>query len=108
METTREWFALCIQGAFCLAVAAYWWRQRIMKEEVMEIALVKVTRIVVFVHPGQLREGCIYLVTLCDAKEGFEEYLKRWTDDADAICLYDGPPNVPGGKWQPPKGGDGC
>jgi len=29
----------------------------------MEVHLLTIRRVVVFVHPGQLRSGCIYLVT---------------------------------------------
>jgi len=29
--------------------------------------------------------------------------LNQWTSDPKTICLYDGPPNVPGGKWSPPS-----
>jgi hypothetical protein len=59
----------------------------------MDISLAKVTRLAVFVHPGQLKNGCVFLVALCDADEKyFEESYRMWKADKDAICLYDGPP----------------
>lgn len=57
----------------------------------MIIPLAEVTRIVVFVHPGQLESGNIFLVTFHDGygKEDLDYNLKVFKD---AICLYDGPP----------------
>lgn len=57
----------------------------------MIVALAEITRIVVFVHVGQLKNGCIHLVTLHDADEGFEHALKTW-NESEAQCIYDGPP----------------
>jgi hypothetical protein len=56
-----------------------------------EIAITKVTRVVVFVHPGQLNAGYIHLVALCDAQAHFEYTLDQYKE-LNAICVYDGPP----------------
>lgn len=66
-----------------------------MAEEIVSVPLVSVTRIVVFVHPGQLKQGVIHLITLCDADpEYFAAMMNQWSGTA-AICLYDGPPVPP-------------
>lgn len=53
-----------------------------------------ISRIVTFIHPAQRRAGWLYLVTFCDADPGFEQQIESWRKDPEAICIYDGPPNV--------------
>lgn len=61
----------------------------------MSVPLVSVNRIAIFVHPGQLKQGVVHLITLHDAdKEYFDESLAVW-QQSGAICLYDGPPIPP-------------
>ena len=63
----------------------------------MGVALLTVNRVAVFVHPGQLKQGCIHLIAMCDAEPGFDASVEAWSRDPETICLYDGPPQ---GKQQ--------
>lgn len=60
----------------------------------MIVKLAEITRIVIFVHVGQLRNGCIHLVTIHNGDDGFEHALRTWTESG-AQCIYDGPPVPP-------------
>lgn len=65
----------------------------------MDVVISKINRIVVFIHPGQLKSGCIFLVTLADCHDSFKDELKSW-EDSKAIKVYDGPPNSGKSDWQ--------
>jgi hypothetical protein len=59
-----------------------------------EVVLKKVTRLAVFIHPGQLKEAGVYLVAFCDAQNGYDKMVEQWKATG-AICLYEGPPVPP-------------
>jgi hypothetical protein len=61
----------------------------------MGVVLKEVNELAVFVDPGQLKEGCVYLVAFCDAQDRWKESMEGW-DTNGAICLYRGPPQERG------------
>jgi hypothetical protein len=56
----------------------------------MLIPIADITEIAVFVHPGQLTSGYVFLVTFHNASPEYEQMLEQYKN---AICIYKGPPN---------------
>jgi hypothetical protein len=57
------------------------------------VPITTISRIVVFVHPGELRNGCVHLV--CNHDGHGVDVLEGWMGEyrkSGALCLYDGPP----------------
>lgn len=60
------------------------------------VPLIQITKLAVFVHPTELKNGRVQLIACHDAMgdKEFDKAVKVWTD-LNAICLYFGPPQPP-------------
>lgn len=64
----------------------------------MRVALLSVSRIVVFINQEALSQGRVQCLTLTDADYNFDANLQMYIKKK-APCLYDGPPNIPDGVY---------